>query len=355
MNPQTLRKARRPLLDLHHHARSITTSRTLLSAPQPETQQARSQSTVDPTEVSHFGALASSWWDPHGSSRLLHLMNPLRQTFIRSCLMSGAHPHPSVLPSAGPPKRTLRYLDVGCGGGIFAESAARLRTTLSVTAIDPTPEVLAIAEAHKRRDPALMEEGRLTYLNIAIEDLPLPATTGGGKPESMASTTIATATSQGTPTPLYPVVETPSPPTSASTSTSNTALTPPHAGYDVVTLFEVLEHVASPSHFLSTLLPHVAPGGWLVLSTIARTWTSWATTIVAAEDILGIVPRGTHDWSKYVNEAEVRAWFAAQPGWEAPRCMGVVYVPGIGWQEVKGGEAWGNYFFAIRRSEAKST
>lgn len=332
MNTLPTRTARSVLHLLRplHQARLLTTSTSHLS----------SQSTVDPSEVSHFGALASSWWDPHGPSRLLHLMNPLRQTFIRSCLMSGAHPHPSVLPTAGPSKRTVRYLDVGCGGGIFAESAARLPTTLSVTAIDPTREVLAIAEAHKRRDPTLMEEGRLTYLNIPIEELPLPTT--------IATTTKQAASSDtALPVPLGPIT------TSSTHLASSSPTTPstPHAGYDVVTLFEVLEHVSSPHHFLLTLLPHVAPGGWLVLSTIARTWTSWATTIVAAEAVLGIVPRGTHEWSKYVDEAEVRAWFAARPGWEAPRCMGVMYVPGLGWREVRGGEGWGNYFFAIRRSE----
>jgi polyprenyldihydroxybenzoate methyltransferase/3-demethylubiquinol 3-O-methyltransferase len=113
--------------------------------------------TVDPTEVSHFNALASTWWDPHGSSRLLHLMNPLRHSFINQCRAS------DLTTSLSPQK--LRYLDIGCGGGIFAESAARLPNTKSVTAIDPTPGVLKIAEGHKRRDPTLMSPGKLTYLN----------------------------------------------------------------------------------------------------------------------------------------------------------------------------------------------
>ncbi|KAH4600861.1 hypothetical protein HBH82_186620 [Parastagonospora nodorum] len=242
--------------------------------------------TVDPTEVSHFNALASTWWDPHGPSRLLHLMNPLRHSFINQC-------RPST------PTEKLRYLDIGCGGGIFAESAARLPTTKSVTAIDPTPEVLKIAEGHKRRDPTLMQPGRLSYLNTSIEDLPLPAT--------------------------------------------------PNEAFDIVTLFEVLEHVNAPGPFLQHVLPHVKPGGWLILSTIARTWTSWAVTNVMAEDVLGIVPKGTHEWSKYVNEDELRRWFAGQKGWGEVRSLGVVYVPGVGWREVRGGEDWGNYFLGVRR------
>ncbi|KAJ4295157.1 Hexaprenyldihydroxybenzoate methyltransferase, mitochondrial [Kalmusia sp. IMI 367209] len=248
------------------------------------------KSTVDPTEVSHFNALASSWWDPVGPSRLLHLMNPLRHTFISQCRSSSAPTSPST---------DLRYLDIGCGGGIFAESAARLLSTQSVTAIDPTPEVLKVAEAHKRRDPTLATPGKLTYVNSSIEDLPLPKT--------------------------------------------------PEEGYDVVSLFEVLEHVNAPGPFLEHILPHVKPGGWLVLSTIARTWTSWMVTNVVAEDVLGIVPKGTHDWGKYVNEGELRNWFQGKPGWGEMRTMGVIYVPGFGWKEVTGSERWGNNFFAVRR------
>ncbi|KAF2203359.1 ubiquinone biosynthesis O-methyltransferase [Delitschia confertaspora ATCC 74209] len=253
-------------------------------------------SSVDPTEVSHFNALASSWWDPHGPSRLLHLMNPLRHTFISRCLDTPALPNDPPLPSR------LRYLDVGCGGGIFAESAARLATTDSVIAIDPSAEVLKIAQGHQRRDPALMAPGRLTYKNIPIEKLPV----GPSEAEK----------------------------------------------YDIVALWEVLEHVNSPGPFLEHLMPHVKPGGWLVLSTIARTWTSWAVTNVMAEDVLGIVPKGTHDWKKYVNENELRDWFDRKEGWGqngAMKVMGVMYVPGLGWKEVPGGEGWGNYFFGVRK------
>jgi len=86
-----------------------------------------------------------------------------------------------------------------------------------------------------------------------------------------------------------------------------------------------------------------------VLSTIARTWTSWLVTNVMAEDVLGIVPKGTHEWNKYVNEDELRRWFREQKGWGEVRTMGVVYVPGLGWKEVVGGEQFGNYFLGVRR------
>ncbi|KAL2075937.1 hypothetical protein VTL71DRAFT_880 [Oculimacula yallundae] len=245
-------------------------------------------SSVNPEEVSHFNALASTWWDPHGSSRLLHLMNPLRHDFIRGC--HAVQPDP-------PPTTGLRYLDIGCGGGIFAESAARLGSTGSVTAIDPSPEVLAIAKGHARKDPSL--KGKLQYLNTSIEELPRPKST--------------------------------------------------EEQFDVMSIFEVIEHITHPAEFLDLCTPFVKPGGWIVMSTIARTWMSWITTKVVAEDLIRIVPRGTHDWEKYINEDELRGYFLKAGGWNSPMVMGVVYVPGIGWKEVPKSEKIGNYFFAIRR------
>ncbi|KAI1078126.1 ubiquinone biosynthesis O-methyltransferase [Whalleya microplaca] len=267
---------------------SPSTSPNPSSSPSPSSNDA-AFTTVSPDEVSHFNALASSWWDPHGPSRILHLMNPLRHDFIRACRSS----------TLDDPRSTgLRYLDIGCGGGIFAESAARLPATASVTALDPSPAVLAVARAHAKRDPAL--RSKLRYTNTSIENLPVPGT--------------------------------------------------PQEGFDVVSVFEVVEHVANPPAFLDRCAPFVRPGGWLVLSTIARTWVSWLTTNLVAEDLLGIVPRGTHDWRKYINEEELRGYFLAQrTGWGEPRCMGVVYVPGLGWREVPGSEKVGNYFFAVRR------
>ncbi|KAL8964652.1 MAG: hypothetical protein Q9183_004301, partial [Haloplaca sp. 2 TL-2023] len=155
-----------------------------------------SASSVNPTEVSHFNALASTWWDPYGPSRLLHLMNPLRHEFISSC--HALKPHSSS-------HQNLRYLDIGCGGGIFAETAGRLRTTASVTAIDPSAEVIEVAKQHAKRDPLLQEEGKLQYLNKGIEDLEIP--------------------------------------------------TRPEEQYDVVSLFEVIEHISTPGTFLKTCLP----------------------------------------------------------------------------------------------------
>ncbi|KAK5661935.1 hypothetical protein OQA88_10045 [Cercophora sp. LCS_1] len=249
----------------------------------PQSPPSPSSSSVNPSEVAHFSALASTWWDPHGSSRILHLMNPLRHDFINACLSS----------SPTSPTAPLRYLDVGCGGGIFAESAARLSSTKSVTAIDPTPDILAVAKQHAAQDPTLTKE-KLQYVGATIETLPKDQ-------------------------------------------------------FDVVTCFEVVEHVEHPAAFLDRCGAFVKPGGWLVMSTIARTWMSWFTTNLVAEDLLGIVPKGTHDWTKYINEDELRGHFAGRKEWGVPRVLGVVYVPGLGWKEVKGSEKVGNYFLGVQK------
>lgn len=266
----------------------------------PASRAAEPHSSVNDTEVSHFNALAASWWDPHGPSRLLHLMNPLRHDFIKECL------------ARDPPEeqeRALKFLDIGCGAGIFAESAARSQMVDSVTAIDPTPEVIAVARRHQREDPSLLENGpsgapKLRYVNTAIEGLH----EHGHDRQS----------------------------------------------FDVVTLFEVVEHIQRPAPFLKQCVDHLRPGGWLIGSTIARTNTSWFTTKFMAEEVIRMVPRGTHEWSQYLQPEELRAWANAQTdlstidgfGWNV---MGVVYVPGLGWRKIRGSETWGNYFFAMQK------
>ena len=252
-------------------------------------------SSINAAEVSHFNSLASTWWDPHGPSRLLHQMNPLRHEFISSCIES--QPEPTSTDCR-------RYLDVGCGGGIFAESAARLPQTKSVLGIDPSHQVISVAKAHARQDPLLLRPGQLEYQNKAVEDLPFPRTVADQ--------------------------------------------------YDIVSLFEVIEHITLPAPFLSSCLPFVKPGGWLILSTIARTWTSWLTTNVVAEEVVRLVPRGTHDWKKYINEQELRKFFHSQDGWGRDGTLtsqGCMYVPSLGWRIVPGGEKLGNYFFGVRKDQ----
>jgi len=317
------------------------TTRTLTSFLRTKTLHRFHSTTTAPSsvsadELSHFSALASSWWDPMGPSRVLHLMNPLRHEFIASCLAEGPPAHDQQQ-QAEQGQANLHYLDVGCGGGIFAESLARTipstgnktvtpTRAASITALDPSSTLIQIAREHARTDPTVdthLHTGRFNYQNRTLEDL-IESTTTGEKKQ-----------------------------------------------FDIVTLFEVLEHIdpstSSPLAFLTNCLHLVKPGGWLVGSTIARSFPSFLVNQVIAEAPwpIGVVPRGTHEWSKFVNPDEVKAWVqeglirgrdraAEKAGSEALqgsmwKCEGVMYFPGLGWKIVKGSEDWGNYFWAVRK------
>lgn len=310
-----------------------------------------STSSVSADELSHFSALASSWWDPMGPSRILHLMNPLRHEFIASCLADS--PPPTTTNSSN--AANLHYMDIGCGGGIFAESLARTipldpsapaptaTRAASMTAIDPSTMLIQVAREHARMDPTVdahLRSGKFKYLNTTLEDV-------------LASTTPS-----------------PSPSSKASESTPSTGAIS-HPQFDMVTLFEVIEHIdpttTTPQAFLSNCLRALKPGGWLIGSTISRTFPSFLLNQVIAEAPwpIGVVPRGTHEWSKFVNPPELHAWAqeglmraadsAATRGGPSAlegmkwKCMGTIYVPGLGWKMVPGSESWGNYFWAVKK------
>ncbi|ETN44433.1 3-demethylubiquinone-9 3-O-methyltransferase [Cyphellophora europaea CBS 101466] len=287
-------------------SKCFSTSSRARHGPDAASASPISTSSVSSSEVDHFSRLASSWWDPHGPSRLLHLMNPLRFDFLQS-LFTQDH--------TANQQRT--YLDVGCGGGIFASACARHPGTSSVLAIDPTPACVAVAQAHQRRDPAI-QPPKLTYLNTALENIPEDK---NGNRQT----------------------------------------------FDVITLFEVIEHISSPAAFLQNAAEHLKPGGWLVGSTIARSPVSYITTkLVAEAPLVGVVPAGTHDWNQYINPDELRGWFEKQtesaavggPGahrWGSFTTRGVIYVPALGWKVVQGSESYGNYFFAAQKLPPLST
>jgi polyprenyldihydroxybenzoate methyltransferase / 3-demethylubiquinol 3-O-methyltransferase len=294
------RRTRSSRHDATTTSRAFSVSTRARHNPDPASASSLPTSSVSSAEVEHFSRLASSWWDPHGPSRLLHLMNPLRFDFLRRL----THDRPA---------QQYDYLDIGCGGGIFASAAARHPSSRTVTAIDPTPACIAVAQAQQRRDPALRPP-KLNYLNTALEDLP------PGADNSLRQ-------------------------------------------FDIITLFEVLEHISDPSAFLLNAAKHLRPGGWIVGSTIARHPLSYITTkLIAEAPIIGVVPPGTHDWNQYINPPELAGWFEKQneaavvdadfpapSRWGPFSTQGVVYVPALGWRVVDGSEAWGNYFFGVQK------
>jgi 2-polyprenyl-6-hydroxyphenyl methylase/3-demethylubiquinone-9 3-methyltransferase len=200
-------------------------------------------STVDPAEIARFAALAESWWDPAGKFKPLHRLNPVRLGFLRDRLTA----HFKRDSAALRPFEGLRLLDVGCGGGLVAEPMARLG--FAVTGIDAGDETVAIARAHAAQS------------GLAIDY------------RATAAETLAASDER----------------------------------FDVVLALEIVEHVADLDAFIAAAATLVRPGGAFVAATLNRTAKSYLFAIVGAEYVLGWLPRGTHDWRKFVRPSELAA------------------------------------------------
>ncbi|MDE0878884.1 MAG: bifunctional 2-polyprenyl-6-hydroxyphenol methylase/3-demethylubiquinol 3-O-methyltransferase UbiG [Sphingomonas bacterium] len=193
--------------------------------------------TIDPKEAAHFGAMAEDWWDPRGSSAMLHKLNPPRLRYIRERIDAHWHSDPSDFrPLSG-----KSALDVGCGAGLLAEPLARMGA--SVTGIDAAQENAAVAALHART------------MGLSIDYR-------AGSVENIESR------------------------------------------YDLVICLEVIEHVVDPAGFVAGLARAVVPGGLLIMSTPNRTPLSRLAMITLAEGT-GRIPRGTHDWSKFLTPDEL--------------------------------------------------
>ncbi|HML42442.1 bifunctional 2-polyprenyl-6-hydroxyphenol methylase/3-demethylubiquinol 3-O-methyltransferase UbiG [Hyphomicrobium zavarzinii] len=217
---------------------------------------------LDDAEIERFQRLAKAWWDPLGKFRPLHQIGPARLTFIRDELTR----HFGRETSGLRPLKDLRVLDVGCGGGLMSEPLARLGAR--VTGIDPGDKNIAIA-----RDHATPQGLDIDYRVTTAE-----------------------------------------------------ALVAAGELYDAVACLEVVEHVPDVGAFVKTCASLVRPGGMLVLSTINRTLKSYALAIVAAEYVLGWLPRGTHQWDRFVTPDELGRHIASA-GLGETRFKGFVYSP----------------------------
>lgn len=194
-------------------------------------------STIDPREAAHFDAQAADWWNPRGSSAMLHRLNPVRLGYVRARLDAawGLDPE-SRRPLAG-----RRALDVGCGAGLLTEPLARLGA--DVTGIDAAGEAIAAARAHADAQGLAID-----YRAGGIEDV--------------------------------------------------------DGIFDLVTALEVVEHVTDPPAFAAGLARVLAPGGILILSTPNR--TTWSrTAIVTLAEGFGAIPKGTHDWDRFITPGEM--------------------------------------------------
>ncbi|MBL8664866.1 MAG: bifunctional 2-polyprenyl-6-hydroxyphenol methylase/3-demethylubiquinol 3-O-methyltransferase UbiG [Candidatus Odyssella sp.] len=218
--------------------------------------------TVDPAEIARFEALAETWWDPNGPMRPLHQMAPARIGFVRDRAAEAFGRNIS----ADRPFAGLSLLDIGCGGGLMAEPMARLG--FAVTAIDAAEKNVAVARRHAEQ------------MGIAID--------------YRAETVEALAAAGQT--------------------------------FDVVMALEVVEHVADLDAFLAASVATLRPGGLMAVSTLNRTAKAFALAIVGVEYVLGWLPRGTHDWRKFVQPAELTAGLR-RAGARVTELSGLAYSP----------------------------
>ncbi|HEX8978442.1 MAG TPA: bifunctional 2-polyprenyl-6-hydroxyphenol methylase/3-demethylubiquinol 3-O-methyltransferase UbiG [Parasulfuritortus sp.] len=206
---------------------------------------------ADQAELDKFSALAHRWWDPESEFKPLHEINPLRLGWIEKLAgLSGK-----------------RVVDVGCGGGILAESMAGQGA--EVTGIDLSDKALKVAKLH------LLESGRqVEYLSVSAERLAAERA----------------------------------------------------EGYDVVTCMEMLEHVPDPASVVAACAQMCKPGGWLFFSTLNRNPKSYLFAIIGAEYVLNLLPKGTHDWAKFIKPAEL-ARFIRHAGLDTVEVTGMSYDP----------------------------
>lgn len=207
---------------------------------------------ADPQELAKFGELAHRWWDQDGDFRPLHQLNPLRLDWIdQQARLAGK-----------------RALDVGCGGGILAESMAQRGA--EVLGIDLSTKPLKVAQLHA------LEAGvaNLRYREVAVEDLAAEAP----------------------------------------------------ASFDVVTAMEMLEHVPDPASVVRACAALVKPGGWVFFSTINRNAKAWLLAIVGAEHVLKLLPKGTHEYQRFIRPSELTR-FAREAGLVPDGFKGLEYNP----------------------------
>ncbi|KAM4866013.1 ubiquinone biosynthesis O-methyltransferase, mitochondrial [Thomomys bottae] len=228
-----------------------------------------SQTTVDSSEVRAFRALADKWWDEQGMYAPLHSMNDLRLPFIRDHLLKTLATHQPGKPLSG-----VKILDVGCGGGLLTEPLGRLGA--SVTGIDPVDENIKIAQHHKSFDPVL--DKRIKYRMCSLEEIV----------EDSAET------------------------------------------FDAVVASEVVEHVINLEAFVQCCYQVLKPGGSLFITTVNKTQMSYAMGIVFAEQIAGIVPKGTHTWEKFVSPETLESILESN-GLSVQTVAGMLYNPFSGY------------------------
>ncbi len=229
----------------------------------------KTETSVDPSEMAHFAKMAEDWWNPNGKFKPLHIMNGCRVRFIKDEICA----HFSKDPNSDMPLKGLRILDVGCGGGLLCEPMARLGA--KVSGVDALEKNIKTATVHAQQSGLDID-----YRYSTIEAL----NDCGEEP------------------------------------------------YDVVLNMEVLEHVTEPSVFIKHCANMVCSGGLMFCSTINRTAKAFTLTILGAEYIMNWLPKGTHQYAKFIKPIEILRMIK-DAGLEPDAPLGMTYNPlGVRWR-----------------------
>ncbi len=221
-----------------------------------------SETTINDAEIAKFTAMAEEWWDPKGKFKPLHKFNPVRLTYIRDNLISHFGRDTTVMR----PLEGLKIVDIGCGGGLLCEPLTRLGAT--VTGVDAAERNITIAKIHAEKS------------GLDID---------------------------------YRV-------------TTSEALVAAGEKFDVVLNMEVVEHVDNVPLYMKSCADLVAPGGLMFTATLNRTARAFALAVVGAEYVLRWLPKGTHDWRKFLTPNEIHS-LITRNGLKVIENKGVVFHP----------------------------
>ncbi|MEM9471911.1 MAG: bifunctional 2-polyprenyl-6-hydroxyphenol methylase/3-demethylubiquinol 3-O-methyltransferase UbiG [Pseudomonadota bacterium] len=252
-----------------------------------KTAENKPATSVDSAEVERFSAMAAEWWNPEGKFAVLHKFNPVRLDYIREQVTARLRidPHQRT-PFAG-----LKFLDIGCGGGLLSEPMARLGA--EVTAVDPSEKNIKTASVHAREQGLDIDYRASTAEQLAAEG----------------------------------------------------------ARFDVILNMEVIEHVNDPAAFTATCASMLNPGGIMFVATLNRTLKAFGLAILGAEYVLGWLPKGTHQWEKFITPAELHGWLAAG-NCPALETVGVTYSPISGiWRKAADTDV--NYMIVAQKPAAE--
>jgi len=245
------------------------------------------ETTTDASEIAKFEAMADEWWDPKGKFRPLHMLNPCRLDYVVSQI-AAQFGRDRAAPR---PFEGLSILDIGCGGGLMSEPMARLGAT--VTGIDPAPRNVAVAHLHAERSDLAIDYRAATAQDIVAEG----------------------------------------------------------ASFDAVLTLEVVEHVPDPQAYLDAAAQLVGSGGLMIASTINRTARSYVMAILGAEYVIRWLPKGTHEWRKFVSPDEL-GLMLGRAGLAPVDRTGFVFDP-LGWRwRLSGRDLSVNYVMTAVRAAA---